>query len=76
MVTAHRQERPGKKPEAKAVPERPKTYLVKEGDTLYGVSKRFYGSISMWKRIRDANKALISMDNRLHVGDTIVLPEP
>lgn len=76
VVTAHRQERPGKKPEAKAVPERPKTYLVKEGDTLYGVSKRFYGSISMWKRIRDANKALISMDNRLHVGDTIVLPEP
>ncbi|MGN0832783.1 MAG: LysM peptidoglycan-binding domain-containing protein [Kiritimatiellia bacterium] len=71
-----KQDRQERKPAAKAVAERPKTYLVQEGDTLYGVSKRFYGSIAMWKKIRDANKALISMDNRLHVGDTIVLPEP
>lgn len=56
--------------------ERPKTYQVVEGDTLYGVAKRFYGTITVWKKIRDANKALISADNRLRVGDTIVLPEP
>ena len=55
-------------------PARPKTYVVQEGDTLYGVAKRFYGSIRPWKAIRDANKALISSDNRLKVGDTIVLP--
>lgn len=59
-----------------ALPERPKTYVVQEGDTLYGVAKRFYGTITVWKRIRDANKALISTDNRLRAGDTIVLPEP
>ena len=57
------------------LPERPKTYVVQEGDTLYGVAKRFYGNISVWKRIRDANKAVISTDNRLRAGDTIVLPE-
>ena len=62
-----------KKEEAKG-PARPKTYVVEEGDTLYGVAKRFYGSIRSWKMIRDANKALISSDNRLKVGDTIVLP--
>lgn len=73
---ARAERKPEEKPAAKVAPERPKTYLVREGDTLYGVSKRFYGSIAMWKKIRDANKALISMDNRLHVGDTIVLPEP
>ena len=56
--------------------ERPKTYVVQEGDTLYGVAKRFYGTLAVWKRIRDANKAVISTDNRLRVGDTIVLPEP
>ena len=56
------------------VPAHPKTYVVQEGDTLYGVAKRFYGSIRAWKAIRDANKALISSDNRLKVGDTIVLP--
>jgi len=54
-------------------PARPKTHVVAEGDTLYGVSKRYYGSITAWKRIREANKALISSDNRLRVGDTIVL---
>ena len=79
---------PVRKPEAVVVKEtpppaekkedkgssRPKTYVVQEGDTLYGVAKRFYGSIRPWKMIREANKALISSDNRLKVGDTIVLP--
>ena len=55
-------------------PERPKTYIVEDGDTLYGVSKRFYGSIQYWKQIREANKTVISSDNRLRAGDTIVLP--
>ena len=55
-------------------PDRPKTYVVEDGDTLYGVAKRFYGSIQAWKAIREANKALISSDNRLRAGDTIVLP--
>ena len=63
-------------PEKKAeeTPARPKTYVVEEGDTLYGIAKRFYGSIQPWKAIRDANKAIISSDNRLKAGDTITLP--
>ena len=70
---------PEKKPAAEEksspkVPDHPKTYVVEDGDTLYGVSKRFYGSIQYWKQIREANKALISSDNRLRAGDTIVLP--
>jgi len=52
----------------------PETHLVQEGDTLYGISKRYYGRLSVWKRIRDMNKGLISSDNRLHVGDTLKLP--
>ena len=58
----------------KKAPDHPKTYVVEDGDTLYGVSKRFYGSIQFWKAIREANKALISSDNRLRAGDTLVLP--
>ena len=70
---------PETKPEAEGksspkAPDHPKTYVVEDGDTLYGVSKRFYGSIQYWKQIREANKALISSDNRLRAGDTIVLP--
>ena len=57
-----------------AEPARPKTYTVQEGDTLYGISKRFYGRLSMWKAIREANKELIPMDNRVRAGDTLKLP--
>ena len=70
----------GKPPEAakqeagKPDSGRPKTYVVEEGDTLYGIAKRFYGRVSAWQAIRNANKALISMDNRLRAGDTLVLP--
>ena len=66
--------KPAQKPDETKEPSRPKTYVVQEGDTLFGIAKRFYGGIHSWKRIRDANKAVISADNRLKVGDTIVLP--
>ena len=61
-------------PAEKKGPGRPKTYVVGDGDTLYGIAKRFYGSMKAWKAIREANKALISSDNRLRAGDTLVLP--
>lgn len=65
---------PEEKKEEPKAPSRPKTYIVEDGDTLYGIAKRFYGSIRPWKQIRDANKTLISSDNRLKAGDTLVLP--
>ena len=58
----------------KKMPDRPKTYTVEDGDTLYGVAKKFYGNIQAWKAIREANKAVISSDNRLKAGDVITLP--
>ena len=73
VVAAQEAPPPTEKKEDKA-PAHPKTYVVEEGDTLYGIAKRFYGSIRPWKAIREANKALISSDNRLKAGDTIVLP--
>lgn len=56
-------------------PSHPPTYVVQEGDTLYRIAVRFYGRLSAWKAIRDANKALISNDGRVRAGDTIVLPD-
>ena len=56
------------------VPPHPATYEVQEGDTLYRIAKRFYGRLSAWKAIRDANKGLISADNRLRAGDVLKLP--
>jgi LysM repeat protein len=58
-----------------APPKHPPTYVVQEGDTLYRIAVRFYGRLSAWKRIRDANKAIISNDGRVRAGDTITLPD-
>lgn len=52
----------------------PPEYVVQEGDTLYRLAERFYGRISAWKAIRDANKAVISNDGRLRTGTRITLP--
>ena len=73
-VAKHDAAPPAASAEKPKEPSRPKTYVVQEGDTLFGISKKFYGSIQPWKMIRDANKAVISSDNRLRAGDTIVLP--
>ena len=53
---------------------RPETYVVQEGDTLYRIALRFYGRISAWAEIRDANKTVISTDGRVRAGQTIKLP--
>ena len=71
---ARREKRSEAKDVKPAAPARPETYVVQEGDTLYGIAKRFYGRLSAWKTIRDANKAQISADNRLRAGETIKLP--
>ena len=62
------------KPAADRPAARPPTYEVQEGDTLYKIAVRFYGSIRAWKLIRDANKTLISTDGRVQAGETIKLP--
>ena len=57
-----------------AAPQRPETYEIREGDTLYKIARKFYGTIHAWRKIRDANKAVISTDGRVKAGDTITLP--
>lgn len=52
----------------------PPTYVVQDGDTLYKIAVKFYRHTSAWKKIRDANKAIISADGRVKTGDTIKLP--
>lgn len=54
--------------------DRPATYVVQDGDSLYKIARRFYGKEAAWKQIRDANKATISTDGRVKTGQTIVLP--
>lgn len=54
--------------------DRPETYTVQEGDTLYKISTRFYGNSAKWRAIRELNKATVSTDGRLRVGQVLRLP--
>ena len=36
-----------------------KTYTIKKGDTLWGISRKFYGTGTKWKTIYNANKNII-----------------
>jgi nucleoid-associated protein YgaU len=53
---------------------RPVEYLTKEGDTLSGISKAFYGKAGLWKKIQEANASLIPDPDSLRPGITIVIP--
>lgn len=53
---------------------RPETYVVQDGDTLFKISTKFYGGNHMWRKIRDANRAVIPQDGRVRVGQEIKLP--
>lgn len=37
----------------------PQTYTIKSGDTLWGISKQFYGDGAKWKTIYNANQSII-----------------
>ena len=43
-----------------------KTYIVKKGDRLWKISKKFYGKGSRWKEIYKANKAVIEKAAKKH----------
>jgi len=50
-----------------------RTVVVKKGDTLQGISNKFYGDAMKYKRIIASNDSLISNDT-IYVGQTILLP--
>lgn len=62
------------KPQQAAPGARPETYTVQEGDTLFKISTRFYGSSHKWRAIQDANRAIIPADGRVRAGQVLKLP--
>jgi nucleoid-associated protein YgaU len=55
-----------------------KHYVVQQGDTLNRIARRVYGDVSpqAWKRLYDANKAVIGADpSQLRMGMRLTIPE-
>lgn len=51
-----------------------RSYVVKSGDTLASISRKFYKTSKRWKKIRDANADKIDDPQDLKVGETLTIP--
>ena len=51
-----------------------RTYTVQPGDTLSGISQRFYGKASEYSKILEANRETIPDADKIRAGQTIVIP--
>jgi nucleoid-associated protein YgaU len=51
-----------------------RSYVVKSGDTLASISRKFYKTSGRWKKIRDANANKIDDPQNLKVGETLSIP--
>ena len=56
----------------------PKTYTVKGGDCLWNIARKFYGDGSQYKKIYEANRAVIYAHrggpNMIWAGDVLKIP--
>jgi nucleoid-associated protein YgaU len=51
------------------------TYVVKKGDNLRKIAHQFYGSVSAWERILEANSDQLSDTASVEPGMTLIIPE-
>ena len=58
--------------EAPAAASGGNSYTVKKGDTLFSISREFYGNGGQWQRIASANPGL--SPSTLKAGTTIAIP--
>jgi LysM repeat protein len=55
-------------------PGKSRTYVVRDGDTLASISRKFYKSSGRWKKIRDANRSIVDDPGKLKAGQTLTIP--
>ena len=51
------------------------THIVRHGDTLFSIARKYYGDTAMWDKIYDANEDTIVHKRLLEVGQTLIIPE-
>src|SRR5438874_733294 len=66
--------RRGEKEKAESKKAGSHTYVVKDGDTLASISRKFYQTSKRWREIRDANEKKIDDPDNLKAGVTLTIP--
>jgi len=61
------------RPQTPAQPAR--IHIIQKGDTLSGISSKYYGSRSYWQKILAANSDNLSDPDRLSPGSRLLIPE-
>jgi LysM repeat protein len=51
------------------------TYVVQGGDTLSALAQRFYGKASLYPKIFEANRDILSDPNLIKVGQKLKIPK-
>ena len=65
---------PRPRPATASARQQPRTYRLRDGDTLENVAERFLGSTSRAAEIFEANRASLARPDLLPVGTAIVIP--
>lgn len=73
-LTANPVTQPVDPPAQPAPPPVIRSYVVKQGDSLYAISRKFYGDSSHIDRIFKANRDSLPSKNSLKVGQTLRIP--
>ncbi|MGI5346609.1 LysM peptidoglycan-binding domain-containing protein [Streptomyces sp. CA-250714] len=60
--------------QGEAAGEKPETYTVESGDTLWGVADSQLGDPTKWRQIAEDNRDVVSDPNVIHPGDKLALP--
>ncbi|HHV09260.1 MAG TPA: LysM peptidoglycan-binding domain-containing protein [Clostridiales bacterium] len=50
-------------------------HVVKSGDTLWGIAKKYYGDGAKYTKIYNANKSIIKNPSLIYPGQKLVIPE-
>jgi nucleoid-associated protein YgaU len=66
--------KPAEEPIIMQEPSIERTYRIKSGDTLSGISRKFYGDSSRWRMIYERNRKVLGNPNRIPVGAKIIIP--
>jgi hypothetical protein len=51
-----------------------RSYTVQPGDTLYGISQRYWGNGRYWPALYQANRSKISDPNLIYAGQVVTIP--